>query len=157
MIYEKAYRNTVSVYNPFFIYYSFFPKKYLHRSLPSSRHITSIPSPHRSILALSLSLFLSEASQRRGISSPTMAPPTTAAVEGGQRPQGRQQQQQGGFGQTITGVIRMAVFWYFASKFFSPKKPVEPSALMSNLFQKGEPLVYFLPFTSRSLHGALMI
>ncbi|KAF7840199.1 cleft lip and palate transmembrane protein 1-like protein [Senna tora] len=72
-----------------------------------------------------------------------MAPPTTAAVEGGQRPQGRQQQQ-GGFGQTITGIIRMAVFWYFASKFFSPKKPTEPTALMSNLFQKGEPLDMWL-------------
>ncbi|XP_054806037.1 uncharacterized protein LOC129308731 [Prosopis cineraria] len=72
-----------------------------------------------------------------------MAPPTTAAVEGGQRPQGRQQQQ-GGFGQTITGIIRMAVFWYFASKFFSPKRPTEPTALMSNLFQKGEPLDMWL-------------
>ncbi|XP_028770920.1 cleft lip and palate transmembrane protein 1 homolog [Neltuma alba] len=73
-----------------------------------------------------------------------MAPPTTAAVEGAQPAQGRQQQQQGGFGQTITGIIRMAVFWYFASKFFSPKRPTEPAALMSNLFQRGEPLDMWL-------------
>ena len=68
-----------------------------------------------------------------------MAPPQ-AVAEGAQGPQ-RRQQQQGGFGQTITGIIRMAVFWYFASKFFSPKRPTEPSAVMSNLFLKGEPLV----------------
>lgn len=59
----------------------------------------------------------------------------------------RQQQQQqggGGFGQTITGIIRIAVFWYFASKFFSPKPPQsppgEPSFQISNLFQKAQPL-----------------
>ncbi|XP_008795274.1 cleft lip and palate transmembrane protein 1 homolog [Phoenix dactylifera] len=57
--------------------------------------------------------------------------------------QGRQQQQ-AGFGQTVTGIIRMAVFWYFAMKFFSPKKPSEPSHLISNLFQKGEPLDMWL-------------
>lgn len=51
------------------------------------------------------------------------------------------QQQQGGFGQSLTGIIRIAVFWYFASKFFAPKKPSDPAILMSNLFQKGEPLV----------------
>lgn len=70
-----------------------------------------------------------------------MAPPAPA-VEGGQAPQGRQQQPQGGFG--LSGIIRMAVFWYFASKFFSPKKPTEPSALISNLFQKAQPLVLSL-------------
>ena len=70
-----------------------------------------------------------------------MAPPTPA-VEGAQAPQGRQQQPQGGFG--LTGIIRMVVFWYFASKFFSPKKPTEPSALISNLFQKAQPLVLSL-------------
>ncbi|EOX92793.1 hypothetical protein QUC31_003819 [Theobroma cacao] len=70
-----------------------------------------------------------------------MAPPA-AAAGGGQQP--RQQQQQGGFGQTITGIIRIAVFWYFASKFFSPKKPADPSHLISNLFQKGEPLDMWL-------------
>ncbi|XP_010930546.1 uncharacterized protein [Elaeis guineensis] len=59
--------------------------------------------------------------------------------------QGRQQQrQQAGFGQTVAGIIRMAVFWYFAMKFFSPKKPSEPSHLISNLFQKGEPLDMWL-------------
>ncbi|XVF17023.1 hypothetical protein REPUB_Repub10bG0081100 [Reevesia pubescens] len=72
-----------------------------------------------------------------------MAPP--AAAGGGAEGQPpRQQQQQGGFGQTITGIIRIAVFWYFASKFFYPKKPADPSNLISNLFQKGEPLDMWL-------------
>ncbi|CAD5331177.1 unnamed protein product [Arabidopsis thaliana] len=66
---------------------------------------------------------------------------TAAVVEGGD---GQQQRQAGGFGQTITGIIRIAVFCYFASKFFSPKqKPADPSKpthLMSNLFQRGEPI-----------------
>jgi hypothetical protein len=69
---------------------------------------------------------------------------TAAVVEGGD---GQQQRQAGGFGQTITGIIRIAVFCYFASKFFSPKqKPADPSKpthLMSNLFQRGEPIVIF--------------
>ncbi|WOL12692.1 hypothetical protein Cni_G21459 [Canna indica] len=61
-------------------------------------------------------------------------------AEAGAR-QGRQaQQQQQGFGQTVSGIVRMAVFWYFAMKFFGPKKTVEPSQLTSNIFQKGEPL-----------------
>uniref|UniRef100_J3LY60 Transmembrane CLPTM1 family protein n=2 Tax=Oryza brachyantha TaxID=4533 RepID=J3LY60_ORYBR len=35
----------------------------------------------------------------------------------------------------------MAVFWYFAAKFFGPKRPpADPGMLMSNLFQKGEPM-----------------
>lgn len=70
-----------------------------------------------------------------------MAPPAEGEGEGGgQRRQ--PQQQAGGFGQSITGIIRIAVFWYFASKFFSPKRPSgsEPAVLISNLFQKGEPL-----------------
>lgn len=78
-----------------------------------------------------------------------MAPPadeTAAVVEGDGQPQ-QQQRQAGGFGQTITGIIRIAVFCYFASKFFSPKQkpadPSKPSHLMSNLFQKGESLVIF--------------
>ncbi|KAB1228195.1 hypothetical protein CJ030_MR5G008792 [Morella rubra] len=73
-----------------------------------------------------------------------MAPPpsTDGQVQG--QP-GRQQQQQGGFGQMVTGIIRMAVFWYFASKFFSPKRPSsDPSQLISNLFQKAEPLDMWL-------------
>ncbi|KAK7824365.1 uncharacterized protein LOC112012307 [Quercus suber] len=67
-----------------------------------------------------------------------MAPPEAE----GQVQQRRQPQQQGGFSSMITGVIRMAVFWYFASKFFSPKRPSgsEPSQLISNLFHKSEPL-----------------
>ncbi|KAL1209757.1 hypothetical protein V5N11_020088 [Cardamine amara subsp. amara] len=75
-----------------------------------------------------------------------MAPPATetaAVVEGDGQPQ-QQQRQAGGFGQTITGILRIAVFCYFASKFFSPKQkpadPSQPSHLMSNLFQKGEHL-----------------
>ncbi|KAI4336431.1 hypothetical protein L6164_014960 [Bauhinia variegata] len=77
-----------------------------------------------------------------------MAPPQAAVEDGGGGPQ-RRQQQQGGFGQTITGIIRMAVFWYFASKFFSPKKPTEPSATITNLFQKGEPLDMWLYLSER--------
>jgi hypothetical protein len=69
-----------------------------------------------------------------------MAPPAEGEGGGGGGGQGRQQQQTGGFGQSITGIIRIAVFWYFASKFFSPKKTSEPSVLISNLFQKAEPL-----------------
>ncbi|KAF9587126.1 hypothetical protein IFM89_039643 [Coptis chinensis] len=62
----------------------------------------------------------------------------------------RQQQQRGGFGQSITGIIRLAVFWYFASKFFSPKKPAtstssdEPLVQISNLFHQGETLDMWL-------------
>ncbi|XP_019184201.1 PREDICTED: cleft lip and palate transmembrane protein 1 homolog isoform X2 [Ipomoea nil] len=57
----------------------------------------------------------------------------------------QQQQQQPGMGQMLTGVIRMAIFWYFASKFFSPKRaPSDPSVQISNLFHKGEPLDMWL-------------
>ncbi|KAF3787570.1 Cleft lip and palate transmembrane protein [Nymphaea thermarum] len=74
-----------------------------------------------------------------------MAPPASGEVQQRQQPGGRQQQQPQGIGQTITGIIRMAVFWYFAMKFFSPKKPpAEPSQLMSNLFSRGEPLDMWL-------------
>lgn len=74
-----------------------------------------------------------------------MAPPANG---GGGEVQGQaaqpQQQQQRGIGQMLTGVIRIAVFWYFASKFFSPKKPISdpsvPNIQISNLFNKGEPL-----------------
>ncbi|KAH7681429.1 Cleft lip and palate transmembrane 1 protein [Dioscorea alata] len=55
---------------------------------------------------------------------------------------GRQQQQ--GLGQSLSGIIRMAVIWYFAMKFFAPKKPSEPSIPISNLFQKGELLDMWL-------------
>lgn len=75
--------------------------------------------------------------------------PMVAAAAG--RP-GRQapQQQQAGLGQSLTGIVRMAVFWYFAMKFFGPKKPAEPSQLMSNLFHKGEPLVRLFPLPNPS-------
>ncbi|KAG4203021.1 hypothetical protein ERO13_A05G375100v2 [Gossypium hirsutum] len=76
--------------------------------------------------------------------SPPAAAAVAAAAAGGGGGQPQRQQQQGGFGQSITGIIRIAVFWYFASKFFSPKKPVDPSNLISNLFQKGEPLDMWL-------------
>lgn len=73
-----------------------------------------------------------------------MAPPAVVAEGGGGVRQQQQQQGGGGFGQTITGIIRIAVFWYFASKFFSPKPPQsppgEPSFQISNLFQKAQPL-----------------
>jgi hypothetical protein len=56
----------------------------------------------------------------------------------------------GGLGQTISGIVRMAVFWYFAMKFFSPKRPAsnEPVVLLSNTFSKGEPMVNILPIIS---------
>lgn len=67
---------------------------------------------------------------------------------------GRREQQQQGVGQMITGIIRVAVFWYFASKFFSPKRPLnpnQPATQISNLFHKGEPMVR-LRFFSFSLY-----
>ncbi|KAH9713035.1 cleft lip and palate associated transmembrane protein-like [Citrus sinensis] len=76
-----------------------------------------------------------------------MAPPPPAqAAGGGGGGQQQRQQQAGGLGQTITGVIRIAVFWYFASKFFAPKRPAGPESaqLMSNLFQRGEYLDMWL-------------
>ncbi|KAK4353495.1 hypothetical protein RND71_029013 [Anisodus tanguticus] len=56
-----------------------------------------------------------------------------------------EQPQQRGMVQMLTGVIRIAVFWYFASKFFWPKKPISsdpsvPNFQISNLFHKGEPV-----------------
>lgn len=80
-----------------------------------------------------------------------MAPPAgqTAAVAGaaGGGDAQPQQQQQRGFGSTVSGIIRIAVFWYFASKFFSPKQkpmdPAQPHHLMTNLFHKGESLVIY--------------
>ncbi|KAJ7001021.1 hypothetical protein NC653_011457 [Populus alba x Populus x berolinensis] len=49
-----------------------------------------------------------------------MAPPAVpgggaVAAGGGQQGQGQQRQQQGGMGQTITGIIRMAVFCFTPS------------------------------------------
>ncbi|RLM65051.1 hypothetical protein C2845_PM16G08420 [Panicum miliaceum] len=66
-----------------------------------------------------------------------------AAVAAAAQPQGRGPagRQGGGLGQSIAGIVRMAVFWYFAAKFFGPKRPpAEPGMLMSNLFEKGEPM-----------------
>ncbi|ONM17212.1 Transmembrane CLPTM1 family protein [Zea mays] len=68
-----------------------------------------------------------------------------ATVAAAAQPQGRgpagRQGGGGGLGQSIAGIVRMAVFWYFASKFFGPKRPpADPGMLMSNLFQKGEPM-----------------
>lgn len=69
-----------------------------------------------------------------------------ATVAAAAQPQGRgpagRQGGGGGLGQNIAGIVRMAVFWYFAAKFFGPKRPpADPGMLMSNLFQKGEPMV----------------
>ncbi|KAF6143929.1 hypothetical protein GIB67_001723 [Kingdonia uniflora] len=76
-----------------------------------------------------------------------MAPPAgQVAVAQPQGGAAAPQQRQQGFGQSITGIIRIAVFWYFASKFFSPKKPSsnEPLVQISNLFHKGETLDMWL-------------
>ncbi|KAF5198070.1 Cleft lip and palate transmembrane protein 1-like protein [Thalictrum thalictroides] len=74
-----------------------------------------------------------------------MATPSGQVQQQPQQP-AQQQRQPGGFGQSITGIIRLAVFWYFASKFFSPNKPVsnEPLVQISNLFHKGETLDMWL-------------
>ncbi|XP_049403494.1 uncharacterized protein LOC125867112 isoform X1 [Solanum stenotomum] len=73
-----------------------------------------------------------------------MAPPANGGGGEVQEQAAQPQQQQRGIGQMLTGVIRIAVFWYFASKFFSPKKPMSdpsvPNLQISNLFNKGEPL-----------------
>ena len=72
-----------------------------------------------------------------------MAPPEAAGGGGGGRREEGGGGGGGGLGQSITGIIRIAVFWYFASKFFSPKRPstTDPALLHSNLFHKSEPLV----------------
>ena len=68
-----------------------------------------------------------------------MEPPAVQEGGGARR---QQPQQQAGIGQMLTGVIRIAVFWYFASKFFGPKRsPTQSSTQISNLFHKGELLV----------------
>ncbi|KAL1536562.1 cleft lip and palate transmembrane protein 1 [Salvia divinorum] len=71
-----------------------------------------------------------------------MEPPATQDGGGVRR---QQPQQQAGMGQMLTGVIRIAVFWYFASKFFGPKRsPTQSSTQISNLFHKGELLDMWL-------------
>ncbi|XP_043720577.1 cleft lip and palate transmembrane protein 1 homolog [Telopea speciosissima] len=93
-----------------------------------------------------------------------MAPPSTGEVAGQQGEPGRggQQQQPAGLGQTVTGVIRIAIFFYFISKFFGPKQPTEPSQQISNLFNKGELLDMWLylsqheKFNDFSNEGALI-
>ncbi|GER27957.1 cleft lip and palate transmembrane protein [Striga asiatica] len=72
-----------------------------------------------------------------------MEPPATVGGGGGGAGVRRQQpQQQQGVGNMLTGIIRVAVLWYFASKFFGPKRPpsTQSSHQISNLFHKGEPL-----------------
>ncbi|KAK1367180.1 cleft lip and palate transmembrane protein 1-like [Heracleum sosnowskyi] len=73
-----------------------------------------------------------------------MTPPATAAVAAAGGGEQQQQPQQQGIGKSIQGIIRIAIFWYFASKFFSPKAPTptgtEPPLQISNLFPRGEPL-----------------
>nr|XP_018682528.1 PREDICTED: uncharacterized protein LOC108953037 isoform X3 [Musa acuminata subsp. malaccensis] len=51
-----------------------------------------------------------------------------------------QWQQQPGFGQTVAGILLMALLSYFAMKFFGPKRPAELFQLISNLFHKGDSL-----------------
>lgn len=88
-----------------------------------------------------------------------MAPPqggqeVAAAAEAGGAPP-RQQQ---GFGQSISGIIRIAVLWYFVSKFFTPAtKPTEPAFQISNLFNKGETLVKFTLFIFISFSFCLSV
>nr|XP_018682526.1 PREDICTED: uncharacterized protein LOC108953037 isoform X1 [Musa acuminata subsp. malaccensis] len=52
-----------------------------------------------------------------------------------------QWQQQPGFGQTVAGILLMALLSYFAMKFFGPKRPAELFQLISNLFHKGDSLL----------------
>ncbi|PIN15789.1 Transmembrane protein [Handroanthus impetiginosus] len=75
-----------------------------------------------------------------------MEPPATVGGgSGGGGGRRQQQHQQPGVGQMLTGIIRIAVFWYFASKFFGPKRsPIQSSHQISNLFHKGEPLDMWL-------------
>lgn len=70
-----------------------------------------------------------------------------AAAAGGAR-QPPQQQQPPGVMQMLIGVLRMAVFAYFAMQMFSSKKPSDPSLQMSNLFSKGEELDMWLYLSS---------
>lgn len=69
---------------------------------------------------------------------------TEALVPPPQASSGQNQGGGGGIFKSLSGIIRMAAFWYFATKFFAPKAPPSnPSLLMSNIFQKGEPMVSF--------------
>ncbi|KAJ4950483.1 hypothetical protein NE237_027315 [Protea cynaroides] len=89
-----------------------------------------------------------------------MAPPSTGEVAEQER--GGQQQQPTGLGQTIMGMIRIAMFLYFITTFLFPKRPSEPSLQISNLFNKGEPLDMWLylsqheQFNDFSNEGALI-
>nr|XP_043632630.1 cleft lip and palate transmembrane protein 1 homolog isoform X1 [Erigeron canadensis] len=77
-----------------------------------------------------------------------MAQPAAVVDGGGGPPQQQQPQPQPqGMGQMVTGIIRIAVIYYFASKFFSPSKPhggapgsSDPAIQISNLFHKSESL-----------------
>nr|XP_018682529.1 PREDICTED: uncharacterized protein LOC108953037 isoform X4 [Musa acuminata subsp. malaccensis] len=73
-----------------------------------------------------------------------------------------QWQQQPGFGQTVAGILLMALLSYFAMKFFGPKRPAELFQLISNLFHKGDSLweekdtsclqQYAIAFDEKALH-----
>ncbi|KAL6652701.1 hypothetical protein ACP70R_011626 [Stipagrostis hirtigluma subsp. patula] len=81
-----------------------------------------------------------------------MSQPAAAAVAAaqpqGRGPAARQGGGGGGLGQSIAGIVRMAVFWYFAAKFFGPKRPpADPGMLMSNMFEKGEPMDMWMYFS----------
>ena len=81
-----------------------------------------------------------------------MAPPAAAAPAVVEE---REQQPAQGIGQMFTGIIRIAVIYYFASKFFSSgKQPLSgsgsgPAVQISNLFQKSEYIVCFFFFLKK--------
>lgn len=68
-----------------------------------------------------------------------MAPPQVAATQVAQP--GQQPPAQQGLAGSISGIIRMAIFWYFAMQMFGSKKVTNPDLLTNNLFSKGENLV----------------
>lgn len=74
-----------------------------------------------------------------------MAPPQGAGTQVGQP--GQQPPAQQSWSQTIFGVVRMGLFWYFVMQFFGPKKVSNPALLTDNLFTKGEKLVLPRPYT----------
>lgn len=68
-----------------------------------------------------------------------MAPPQVAATQVAQP--GQQPPAQQGWAGSISGIIRMGIFWYFAMQMFGSKKVTNPDLLTNNLFSKGENLV----------------
>lgn len=71
-----------------------------------------------------------------------MAPPQVAATQVAQP--GQQPPAQQGWAGSISGIIRMGIFWYFAMQMFGSKKVTNPDLLTNNLFSKGENLDFWL-------------